>query len=97
MQFDKWLKKEPSGLDKAIEDLLKEMDNFEGHTPEYARCNEQLDKLTKMRTYRKDTPSWVGPAITAGATVAGTLIIVSFELAGHSPVSKALTIFKPKI
>lgn len=97
MQFDKWLKKEPKDIDKAIAELFKEMDAVTGDSEEYAKCVEQLDKLMKMRTYKKDVPSWVAPTISAGGTILGILVIVSFEAAGHSPVSKALTIFKPKI
>lgn len=97
MQFDKWFKKDPSGIDKAVSELLSEMEMEDGDSEKYAKLVDQLDKLMKMRTYTKDTSTWVAPTISAASTLLGIIVIVTFEAAGHSPVSKALTIFKPKI
>jgi len=61
---------EPSGLQKAIDDLLKEMEDVSAETPEYAKMADQLVKLYKLKevdSKRKISPDTL-------ATVLGNLI-----------------------
>lgn len=64
-------------LDKAISDLLEELESMEGSNPDYAETSDQLVKLMKLK---KDVaPSWI-PSPDALIGVAGSLLSVALIL-----------------
>ena len=85
---------EPTGLEKAIDQLLSEMANFSGDDDEYAKMVDQLDKLYKLKAL--DKPDRVDAntlAIVAG-NLAGIIIIVGYE-SRNVVTSKALGFIRP--
>lgn len=85
---------EKSGLEKAIDSLLAEMENFSGDDEEYAKMVSQLDTLYKLKEVdnkintdnRVSAETWA----TIGANLFGILLIVQHERA-HVMTSKALS------
>lgn len=80
---------EPSGLDKAISDVLTQMEGYDADSPEFARMVEQLDKLHKMRTYKREPSVKLDTVLAVAGNLAGIVIILGFERA-HVITSKAL-------
>lgn len=80
---------EKPGLDKIIDDLLREMEGVNGDSPEYDKMSDQLVKLMKLKSEvgrkRISPDTWAGIM----ANLAGILIIVGYERA-HIVTSKAL-------
>lgn len=87
--FDKKTDIEPKGLDKAIADVLSEMETVTADSDEYARMVDQLDKLCKMRTYKKDPSVKLDTIVAVAGNLAGIIVILGFERA-HVITSKAL-------
>lgn len=82
--------REKTGLEKAIDDVLTDMQGYTSETDEFAKAVDQLDKLYKLKTI--DSPERVSPdtlAIIAGNLV-GIVLIVGYERA-NVVTSKALT------
>jgi hypothetical protein len=70
---------EPSGLDLAIAEVLREMQGFTADADEYAKMVDQLTKLYAMKT--TDCPNRLSKdtlAIVIG-NVLGIVVIVGFE------------------
>jgi hypothetical protein len=75
--------KEPSDLDKAIAEILREMTHAPGDSKQYKKLQEQLTALYALRkidadiaTPMKWRPEFLVPAI---ASVVGILVIVGYE------------------
>ena len=87
-----FIKKRPvtrSGLDDAIDRLLREMEDWSGNDEEYGTLVSRLSKLHEMRM--KENPDRISKdtlAIVAG-NLAGIVLIVGHERA-HVVTSKAL-------
>lgn len=81
--------REKTGLEKAIDDLLSEMDAVTADSPEYAKMVEHLVKLHQMKT--EERPRRVSPdtLFTVLANLGGILILVGYEQK-HVITSKAL-------
>lgn len=79
-----------SGLEKAIDDLHRQMDVVMADSEEYDRLTDQLTKLYKLREH--DAPKRVSPdtLVLAGANILGIAMIVGHERA-HVVTSKALS------
>lgn len=81
--------REQTGLEKAVDKVLTEMQRFGSTEDEYAKMTIQLERLYKLKEI--DTPKRVSPdtmALIAG-NLAGILLILGYE---HANVltSKAL-------
>ena len=77
------------GLDKAIDELLKEMSALNGDSEEYAKMVTQLNTLYRLKEV--DPPKTISPdtlAIVAG-NLLGIVMIVGHERA-HVITSKAI-------
>jgi len=80
---------EKSGLEKAIDELLKEMDTYDGDSESYSLLADQLVKLYGLKEI--DKPKRISPdtlAIVIG-NLAGIAMIVGYERA-NVVTSKAL-------
>lgn len=78
-------------LDRAISDLLEELDAMEGSNPDYSDTADQLMKLMKLK--KEVHPSWVpSPDAVVGAagSILGILLILNYEKA-NVIASKALS------
>lgn len=80
---------EKTGLEKAIDEILAEMANEEGHTERYAQLVKQLSKLMKMQTQARSQRVSPDTWVIAGANLAGIALIVGHERA-HVVTSKAI-------
>jgi len=79
---------EKTPLDKAIDQVLREMENETADSAEFAKMNKQLIKLYKLQGQTKKHVSPDTMAVVAG-NLAGILLIVSHERA-HVLTSKAI-------
>lgn len=88
MSDKKTLNENPT-LEKAIDAVLQAMQNHTPDSSEYERMVNQLDKLYKMRTYKKASAVEFNTLISAGASLVGIIMILGYE---HADVitSKAL-------
>lgn len=76
--LDKWRKRR-SRLDKAIDEVLIDMEGFTSDTPEYAKALKHLKTLQRLRQAEKPAPPrWDTVIITAG-NLAGIVVIVKYE------------------
>lgn len=89
------LDREPTGLEKAIDNVLSEMDGLSADSDEYAKMVNQLVKLHSMKTHESPRRPSPDALLSALASVASILLIVNFERV-HVVTSKALG-FVPKI
>lgn len=88
--FTKKPPSDPTGLEKAIDQVLLDMHGLMSDSKEYAAMATQLQKLYNLKAL--DKPSRVSPdtlAIIAG-NLAGILVIVVYERT-HVVTSKALS------
>lgn len=88
--FKKKTPTEKSGLEKAIDSVLSDLESYDSDSPEYARSADQLVKLHALKA--NESPNRVSAdtaAIVAG-NLAGILIIVGYERT-HVAASKALS------
>ena len=84
---------EKSGLEKAIDEILLEMQGFTADSDEYSVMVDQLDKLYKLKEI--DKPCRVSPdtwAIVAG-NIFGIAMIVGYERS-NIVTSKALALIR---
>lgn len=80
---------EKTGLEKAIDRVLAEMDNETVDSEEYARMSDQLVKLHAMKTTESRSRISPDTLATIVANLAGIIIIVGHERV-HIVTSKAL-------
>lgn len=85
-----------SGLDKAIDSVLHEMESLTADSPEFERMVNQLEKLYKMK--QSVAPARISPetVLTVAGNLAGIGMILGYEKA-NVITSKALNfIIKPR-
>jgi len=75
-------------LDKAIDQVIREMENETADSAEFAKMNKQLVKLYKLQAQTKKRISPDTLAVVVG-NLAGIMIIVNHERA-HVMTSKAV-------
>lgn len=82
-------KREPSRLDRAIDEVFDDMAGFTSDADEYGAMADQLSKLYSLKEI--DQPKRVSPDTwaTVSANLLGILVIVGHERA-HIITSKAL-------
>lgn len=80
---------EPTELDKTIKKVHDEINKFSADSDEFAKMSAQLDRLYKMKTYKKESSVKPDTLINAGVNLAGIVLILGFEKA-HVLSSKAL-------
>ncbi len=80
---------EPTGLEKAIDSVLSEMEALNSDDAEYAKMVDQLEKLYKIRNNNTNRVSPDTLAIIAG-NIAGILLIIHHEKA-NVVTSKAMS------
>lgn len=71
--------REKTSLDKAIEKLMSEMQEYKGDDPEYPKMVKQLEKLYAMKELEKPDHISYDTAVTVGGTVLAVLIMVMYE------------------
>lgn len=81
--------KEPTELDKTITKVHDEIMKLDSTSDEFAKAANQLDKLYKMKTYKKESSVKSETLVAAGVNLAGIVLILGFERA-HVLSSKAL-------
>lgn len=81
--------KQPTELDKTITKVHAHLDGLTPDSDEYAKAIAQLDRLYKMKTYKKESSVKPDTLISAGVNLAGIVLILGFERA-HVLSSKAL-------
>jgi len=75
--LEKW--REKNRLDKAIDEVLSDMDGFTSDQDEYAKMVEHLETLHKLRQAEKPKPpQWDTVLVTVGNLV-GIGVIVKYE------------------
>lgn len=82
--------KTPDPIDLVIIQALSDMQSLSPETPEYAKALSAVSTLTKLKEH--NAPKTVSPdvLITAGANLAGILLILHYERV-HVVASKALS------
>ena len=81
--------REPSELDKTIQKVHAEIEKVSADSDEFAKMSIQLEKLYKMKTFKKESSIKSETLIAAGVNLAGIVLILGFERA-HVLSSKAL-------
>lgn len=81
---------EKTGLEKAIDDVLREMSDLNADSDEYAKMNDQLVKLHAMKTTESRPRVSPDTLATIAANLAGIFVIVGHERT-HIITSKALS------
>lgn len=99
--FKKKHEEKKINVDRLIEQLESEALALDGHSVEYAKCVEQLDKLYKIRTYEKPDKftkdATLATSLAVAGNLAGILLILGYEKADVI-TSKALGfIIKPRV
>ena len=84
------IKKQPSSLDDAIEEIYSEMKGFTADSEEYCKMTDQLLKLHSMKTVDRSHRVSPDTLATIGANVLGIALILHYERL-HVVTSKALT------
>jgi hypothetical protein len=84
---------EKTGLEKAIDSVLQEMDGVNADSEEFEKMTDQLVKLHAMKT--AESRPRISPDVkaTIAANLAGILVIVGHERT-HIVTSKALSFIK---
>lgn len=77
------------GLEKAIDNLLAELNGFTAETEEYAKITDQLTKLYALKPEKPERVSKDTLAVVIG-NILGIVMIVGHERA-HVVTSKALS------
>lgn len=83
------LKKKPSGLDVAMNEIYSEMQGFTSDSEEYCKMTDQLLKLHSMKAVDKSRRVSPDTIVTVGANVLGIILILHYEQV-HVLTSKAL-------
>lgn len=86
---------EPTGIEKAIDAVLVQLDDLSADSEEYAKMVNQLSKLHEMKT--KESPRRPSPdaLVSAAASLLSVLLIVNYERV-HVVTTRALGII-PKV
>lgn len=86
---------EPTGIEKAIDALLSELESESADSDTYAKMVNQLQKLHDMKT--KETSRRPSPdaLVSAAASIVGILLIVNYERV-HVVTTRALGLI-PKV
>lgn len=84
-----------AGLEKAIDDLISELEHLEGNDPQYAAIVDQMTKLHKLKTEESSKPVDPNQLIAIGGQLFGILMIIHHERV-NVITSKALT-YIPKL
>lgn len=87
--------REPTGLEKAIDNVLSEMGNETAESERYATMVDQLVKLHAMKTTERLRLPSPDAVVSALASIFGIILIVNYERV-HVVTSKALG-FVPKL
>jgi Golgi nucleoside diphosphatase len=84
---------EKTGLEKKIDDVLREMDGVSADTVEFEKMTDQLVKLHAMKT--QESRPRVSPDVkaTIAANLAGIVMVVAHERV-HIITTKALGFVK---
>lgn len=85
--LEKWRNK--SLLQKAIDDILEQMQNFSADDEEYAKMSEQLEKLHKLKMSESPKPVNFDTVVLSLSNLIGIVVIVGYEQKSVI-VSKAL-------
>jgi hypothetical protein len=95
MMFNLKFDPEPTGIEKAIDALLSELESESAVTEDYAKMVNQLSKLHEMKT--KESPRRPSPdaLVSAAASIFGILLIVNYERI-HVVTTRALGLI-PKV
>ena len=72
-------KRESSGLEKAIDQILLEMQGYTCDEPEYNAMTDQLDKLYKLKEIDKPKRVSQDTLVLIAGNVFITLMIVAYE------------------
>jgi len=87
---------ELTALEKAIDQVLKEMETVTADSPEFAKMVDRLVTLHKALPEKERKVKW-DTLITVAGNLAGIVMILSFERA-HVVTSKALSfVLKSKV
>jgi hypothetical protein len=84
---------EKTGLEKAIDEVLSQMDNVSADSEEFEKMTDQLVKLHAMKTLEGRPRISPDVKATIAANLAGILVIVGHERT-HIVTSKALGFIK---
>lgn len=91
------LKKEPTKLEKAIDELVDELDTVTGDSDEYTKMVENLVKLTKIASEKTHINISPDTVLAVVGNLAGILLILNYEEI-NVVASKALGfVTKPRI
>lgn len=82
-------KREPSGLDNAMNEIYSEMKGFTADTDEYCKMTDQLIKLHSMKMLEHQHRISPDTLATIGANVIGIALILHYERI-HVVTSRAL-------
>ena len=82
---------EKTELEKAIEKVLFEMDEYTSDMDEYARMVDQLEKLYKLKDIDKPTRVSADTVAMITANLVGIAMIIGYERA-NILTSKALSV-----
>lgn len=89
-------RREPSPLDKEIENVTAVLDGLQPTTEDYVKILDQLIRLHKLRNEQKSRNVSPDTLILAGTNLLGILMIISYEHK-HVITSKALPMIqKPR-
>lgn len=84
-----FMKNKDDNLQKAIDELLSEMETYQGDSPEYDRLTDQLTKLYSIKNRSDSNGISKDVLVNVGGQLLGIAMIVNFEKAGVV-TSKAL-------
>lgn len=70
---------EPTALDLAIDDVLKQMNDLSADSEEYARMVARLTELNKIRTEGSPKPVSRDVWVTTTANLLGIILIIAHE------------------
>lgn len=82
-------KTKKTGLEKAIDSVLAEMQGITADQDRFSKMVDQLDKLYKMKSYEKDNRVSLDALVAVAGNFVGIVLILGFERV-HVVTSKAL-------
>lgn len=84
---------EEVGLEKAIDEILKEMRTVNADSDEYAKMADQLVKLYNLKEIDSKRKISLDTLVTVAAQIIGIVLITRYERE-HVITSKALQFFR---
>lgn len=78
-----------AGLEEVIDAVQARLLKLDPDTDEFAKTVDQLDKLHKIRSYKKDGRVSMDALVAVVGNLAGIVLILGYEHA-HTVTSKAL-------